>query len=209
MEKFDIYSFESILNSELNSQTISGRVLLDQFLVIDEDSRKTAAYLDHRYAPFYYHLGKHIKPENVMEIGFNLGLLSSSFFCSCKTAKLFFGFKEKFQEFNSFRIGSSNIKRKFKGKSDFYAGNVYDREFSEIISSVNWDLIFVNEETTYDKHLTYLDSVWTYVGEYGIIVADYIERHKPAKDAFFAFCESKNRKPVVFKTRYGTGLLQK
>ena len=90
MKKVDLQILETVLNTELDTQTISGRTLLDRFRVIDEDSRKTAPYLDHRYAPFYYYLGKHIEPESVMEFGFSIGLLSASFLTSCKTVKHFF-----------------------------------------------------------------------------------------------------------------------
>ena len=209
MKKFDIKFFESILNSELNSQKISGRILLDQFLLIDENSRKTAPYLDHRYAPFYYYLGKYIEAENIMEIGFSLGLLSSSFFSSCKNSKNFFGFKEISSEFNPIRIGKANIKRKFKGNAFYYIGKVYDQEFIDKSSSCFWDLVVVNEEVTYDQHLSYLETIWENVADYGLIVCEYINNHEPTKEAFFAFCESKNRSPLIFKTRYGTGVLQK
>lgn len=209
MKKIDIDRLAETINSELDSGAISGRVLLDRFCLIDENSRKTAPYLDHRYAPFYYHLGKHIDPLSVMEIGFTLGLLSASFFTSCKSSNRFFGYKENSPDFNSLRIGKANIKLRFKGESNFYIGSVYDQEFIDIFSPNLWDLVILNDETIYDKHLEYLDAIWPQISEHGFIIAEYIDRHIPARDAFFAFCESKNRKPLVFDTRYGTGLLQK
>lgn len=209
MEKIDIFDLQHKINKELNSQIISGKVLLDRFCLIDEDSRKTAAYLDHKYAPFYYYLGKYIKPKYFMEIGFNLGLLSGSFLTSCKTVESFFGYKEKDESFVPIRIGKANIKKKFKRHTDFYIGNFYNQEFIDIFLSNSFDLVVINDETSYDKHLEYLDTIWTNLSENGLIVADYINRHIPAKNAFFAFCESKNRKPIIFSTRYGTGILQK
>jgi hypothetical protein len=209
MEKFDLQDIVPILNKQLDLQLISGKTLLDRLSLIDESSRRTAAYLDHRYAPFYYHLGKHIRPECVMEIGFTLGLLSASFFTSCKTAKKFLGYKTSNSEFAPTRIGKANIKLRFKGEVNFYNGNLFDQEFLDIFSPNSWDVVILNDETVYDKHLEYLDFVWAHLSEHGLIIAEYIDRHIPAKDAFFAFCESKNRKPVVFDTRYGTGILQK
>jgi hypothetical protein len=103
MQNIDLLNLKLLVESDLNSQLISGRNLLDTLLVIDESSRKTAAYVDHRYAPFYYHLGKYIQPESMIEIGFDLGLLSSCFLKSCHTVKNFIGFKEKHR--NSFLIG--------------------------------------------------------------------------------------------------------
>lgn len=209
MKKIDLEWLSAIINSELDAGTISGRVLLDRLRLIDEDSRRTAPYLDHRYAPFYYYLGKHIKPLFVMEVGFSLGLLSASLFTSCKSAEMFFGYKENGPNFNPTRIGKSNINLKFKGKTNFHIGSVYDQEFIDIFSPNSWDLVILNDEATYDKHLEYLEAVWPKISEHGLIVAEYINRHVPAKDAFFAFCESKNRNPFLFETRYGTGLLQK
>jgi hypothetical protein len=209
MEKVDLEILVKTLNVGLDAQVISGRVLLDRLHVIDEDSRKTAAYLDHRYAPFYYHLGKYIKPKSVMEVGFDLGLLSASLLTSCKTVKLFFGYKSNGPNFIPTRLGKANIRLRFKGEANFYIGNTYDQEFIDIFSPNSWDLVILNDETVYDKHLEYLDAVWPNVSEHGLVIAEYIDRHAPAREAFLAFCESKNRQPAVFETRYGTGILQK
>lgn len=209
MQKVDLTSLAEKLTADLDTGAISGRVLLDRLRLIDESSRKTAAYLDHRYAPFYYHLGKYVVPEAVMEIGFDLGLLSASFFTSCKTAKTFFGYRETSPEYIPTRLGKANVGLRFKGEMVFYTGHLYDEDFLRIFSPNPWDLIILNDETVYDKHLEYLDAVWPHVSEHGLIVAEYIDRHVPARDAFLAFCESKNRQPAVFETRYGTGIMQK
>lgn len=209
MEKIDLKTLADTLNASLDGQTMSGRALLDRFRLIDEDSRKTAAYLDHRYAPFYYHLGKHVAPQSIVEIGFTLGLLSASFLTSCKTVKRYLGYKSSIPEFVSTRIGKANIKLTFKGEANFYIGNLFDQEFLDIFSPNSWDLVILNDETVYDKHLEYMDFVWPHLSEHGLVIAEYIDRHAPAREAFHAFCESRNRKPVVFETRYGTGILQK
>ena len=209
MDKIDLDELVVFLNDSLKKQTMSGRSILDRFRVIDESSRKTAPYLDPYYAPFYYYLGKYIKPKSLVEIGFDLGLLSSSFLTSCKSVEHFFGYKSSSEEFSSNRIGKSNIKQCFKGKANFYVGNIFDKEFFDIFSLNLQDLIIINDETVYDKHLEYLDVMWSNVSEHGFIIAEYITRHMPAKDAFLSFCESKNRKPAILATRYGTGILQK
>lgn len=209
MEKLDLCKLKQDIDNSLNGQIISGKVLLDRFRVIDESNRKSSVYLDHKYAPFYYHLGKYIKPLSMGEIGFDLGLLTCSFLTSCKTVKRFVGIKEPTSEFVSNRLGKANLRNVCKCESNFFIGNIYDEMTSEILSSQKWDLFIINEEFLYDKHLEYLDIVWSHLADEGIIVSEYIERHKPAKEAFFAFCESKNRQPVSFKTRYGTGIVQK
>jgi predicted O-methyltransferase YrrM len=209
MEKVDLKILSDKLNADLSSQIISGRILLDRLSVVDENSRKSPAYPDHKYAPFYYYLGKYFKAEKVMELGFSLGLLSSSYFTSNKSAEVFFGFREKSLDFASIRIGKRNIKQRFKGDTSFYVGNFFDQEFTEIADLHKWDLIFVNEELSYDKHLEYFDIAWDLLSENGILIMDYIGHHEPAKNAFYSFANSKNRDFVVFDTRYKTGVLQK
>jgi hypothetical protein len=209
MNQFDLEDIRDKLEDDLQKQVVSSRVLLDRLRLIDEDSRKTAAYLDPNYAGFYYHLGKYIKPQNVIEFGFNLGLLTGCLFASCKTVKTFLALNKTKEDFIASRIGRSNIKLRFKGKSIYYCGSLFDRDFDKHVSKKSWDLIIINDEAGYDEHLQYLDFSWNCLGENGCIVSDYLNRHEPAKSAFVAFCESKTRKPVFFKTRYGTGIVQK
>lgn len=207
MENFDFQAIEPKLKRDLEIGSISGRIILDRLRLIDEDSRKTAPYLDHKYAPFYYHLGKYIGPKSFMEIGFDLGLLSCSFLTSCKTVEQFFGYRD--EPSVATRVGKSNLKLRFKGRSEYYSGSMVNEEFQNCLSTSKWDLILINNETSYDKHLQYLDSVWSSTAEFGLIIAEYLNRHQPANEAFLAFAQSKNRKPIFFNTRYGTGIIQK
>lgn len=209
MEKFDLEELAKRVNESFLSQTISGRALLDRLAVIDENSRKTAAYADHKYAPFYYCLGKELKAESIMELGFSLGLLSSSYLFSNKFAKYFFGFREISNHYFSMRIGKSNIDKRFKGESNFYVGNLFDQDFLKIRNSRKWDLVFVNEELSYDKHLEYFDIAWDSMSENALLIIEHIGRHNPAKEAFVNFCSSKNRNFITFDTRYKTGIVQK
>lgn len=193
----------------LDNNKVSGRLLLDRMRLLDESSRKTAAYADPKYTPFYYHLGKVIDPTTMIEIGFNLGLLSSCFLKSCKTVRKYLGFQEKKEVYYSPRLGIANLRDNYKGEFDIYVGNPTDEEFTQKISPNSWDLVILNDEAGFDKHLLYLDLIWPYVSEQGIIVSEYVDRHTPAREAFSAFCTSKNRVPVSFDTRYGTAIVQK
>lgn len=197
------------LDKQLELGLVSGSLLLSKMRLLDEASRRSAAYCDHRYAPFYYHLGKFIRPESMIEFGFNLGLLSGSFLKSCKTVRDFLAFQPKKEGYYSPKLGRANVRDNYKNRLSVYVGSIHDEEFMAKISPNSWDLVILNDETVYDKHLEYLDFVWPYVSEGGLIVAEYIERHIPAKDAFFGFCDSKNRSPLVFDTRYGTGIVEK
>lgn len=209
MEKIEVQNLKEKINHDLRQQVIGGRALLDRFCVIDEESRKTPAYADPIYAGFYYHLGKSLQPQNVLEIGFDLGLLSGSFFISNKTTKRFLGFREKSKEFASVRLGRQNIKKVMKGQRDFYIGGLYDEEFHRLFGSCQWDLVILTDEAKYDKNLEYLDFVWSQISPQGVIVCEYLSRTPAVKDAFLAFCNNKSRDYAIFQTRYQTGLIQK
>lgn len=204
--------FETIaenLKRDLKDAKVAGQILLDRFAVISDLSRKAPAYLDNRYAPFYYYLGKYYNAINLMEIGFGIGFFSGCYLKSCKTVEDYLAFKPVKEEFFSFRIGKSNIKKVYKGNSDYYYGNLFDQEFSIKSSKKTWDLIFINLETTYDEHLQYLDYVYPLLSNQGLIVVDYLKANSPCHDSFEAFAMSKNRKIEYFNTRYRTGIIQK
>lgn len=201
MRKID-FKLKSDLDCLLKKQLISGKILLDRLGFLDESSRKAPAYTDPNYAPFYYHLGKFVFPKTFLSFNFSLGLLESSFLQSCRTVEYFFGFRSKSSEYYSTRLGNFNLGKKIK--KDFYIGNFRDDEFIDTISSKKWDFVLVNEESSYDKCLEYLEFIWPHIPEYGIIVGENLDNH-----AFLSFCESVNRNPFVFETRYRTGIVQK
>lgn len=196
------------IDHELSVQKICGKIILDRFCVIDESSRKSPAYIDPNFSVFYYHLGKFIEPHSMLELGFDIGLLSCAFLTGCKTVNKFFGVRENTQEFMSMRLGKQNIKRAMKGQRDFYMGSIYDNQIEPYLIG-GYDMILVTDEKNYDKQLEYCDFSWNNLNENGVVVFEYLDRNPASKKAFSAFCKSKNREGVYFKTRYGTGLMQK
>ena len=177
--------------------------------VITEESRITSAYNDSRYIPFYYWLGTLIQPKSLVEIGFRLGLFSANFLRGCKTVEKFLAFQEKTHEFYSPRLGISNVKDHYKGQYYVHIGSINDSVFEDKLKENEWELAIVNEEVGYDRHREYLDSLWSNLHPDGLIVMDYVTRHKPASEAYFDFCKSKNRTPTIVTTRYGVGLIRK
>ena len=85
MIKLELTEFKKALDSNLESRSVSGKVILDRFCVIDESSRRSPSYLDPNYSGFYYHLTKYVHPCSLLEIGFDLGLLSCTFLSACKS----------------------------------------------------------------------------------------------------------------------------
>ncbi len=204
----DLTELKKELEEKLN-KLLPSKVFLDRMRVIDEESRRTAAYNDPKYVPVYYWLGTFLQPKSLIEIGFRLGLFSATFLRACKTVERFLAFQEKTSEFYSPKLGKGNVKDHYKGPIDIYIGNINDAAFEAKMNEAEWDVAIVNEEVGYDKHREYLDVLWSKLHLDGLIVMDYVTRHKPAGEAYFDFCKAKNRNPTVIETRYGVGLIRK
>jgi len=208
MKQIELEYLKKKVDVDLKKQLISGRVLLDRYCMIDELSRKSPSYCDPNYAGFYYHLGKYISPNSLMEFGFDLGLFSACFMISCKTVKNYFAFRESDGSFFSERIGARNIRRSYKGNSKYHYGSIHDDIFDKVFEN-RWDMVIFSVEEKYDKQLQYFEFVWPYLNENAIMVCDNIRRNQATKDAFEAFAFSKNRESCFFNTRHGTMILQK
>jgi hypothetical protein len=196
------------LNDKLGKQ-LPSRVFLDNLRVIDEESRKSAAYTDPRYLPFYYFLGTKVTPVNLVELGFRLGLTSALFLKGCRTVQKFLAFQEKPEEYYSPRLGKANVKSNYRGDFHVHVGSVNDDAFMNRLQATGWDLAIVNEEVSYDKHRLLLDLLWAEMRREALIICDYVTRHRPTGQAYFDFCKSRNREPLVIETRYGVGIVQK
>jgi hypothetical protein len=200
---------ENIENS-LAKATISSRFLLDRLTVINEASRKSAAYQDPMHAPFFYYLGKYFRARNVVEFGFGLGLLSSCFFAGCETVDYFFAYEPLTEEYYHPRLGFSNIKKFYKGNFDFYQGKTTDERFLDKIAEFKWDLTLFNEEGLEgDSVASCYDLVWKNLSFDGLMVANYLSKNEKTKEVFETFSKMVGRKPVFFDTRYGIGVIQK
>lgn len=204
----NLSSLKSDLESKLQKRSVSSGALLNSFRMIDEGSRKSPAYQDPIYYPFYFYLGQFLKPKTLLEIGFNLGLTSCCFFKSCNTVENFLAFQHKTEEFYSLRIPKSNLKDVYSQKSDFYIGNFNDIDFYKKIESSSWDLIFVNDIYDHDKMKYVLDMLWNNLSEDGYIVVDRFG-DDVIKSSIENFSKVKNREHIVLKTRYLTGVIQK
>lgn len=199
----------SDVEKDLTAGVVSPRIILDSLRFIDEASRKTGAYVDPFYMPFYYHFGKYVFPENYVQIGFNLGLSSACFFKSCKSVKNFLAFQRRHEVFYSSRLSVKNVKNHYKNSFDFYHGGFHDKDFEQFLHKNKWDLVVVDERMTYDAHLGCLEVLWPTLNSNGLLVVDRVVSDQSAKDSFQNLCNIKNRKPFIIKTRYGTGIVQK
>jgi hypothetical protein len=205
----DLKEIKSFIEKKLKKQ-FSSRVLLDNMRMIDEDSRQSFAYNDSTYVWFYYWLGTLLKSESLIEIGFRLGLLSGNFLRSCKTVNNFFAVQEyQNSEYYSPRLAKGNVKDHYKNKLYIHVGDLEDDIFQANYKASSFQIAIINEEVGYDKHRYYLDFLWEQMEENGIIIMDYVKRHKPAMIAFKDFCSVKNKEFVIVNTTYGVGMLLK
>lgn len=195
--------------SKLSRGLIPGPAVLSRFRMLDEASRRSVAYTDPRYVPFYHHLGQAVKPRTVVEFGLRLGLCSGTFLRSCGSAEFFLGFQERADEFYSPRLAIHNIRQGYRGPAEVYVGRTDDREFVTKFRARPWDLVLVNEERGYDAHLAYLDMAWGGLTLDGTVLVEYVTTHSPAREAYHDFCKRVNRNPYIFPTRYGVGVITK
>jgi hypothetical protein len=200
---------KSYIEGKLKKQ-LPSHIFLNRMRVIDEDSRQSFAYNDHTYVPFYYWLGTILKPKTMIEIGLRLGLLSGNFLKSCKTVNKFVALQEdKSGEYYSSRLAKANIKDNYKGDLYVHVGVIDDEIFSTKLKSMEFDLAIINEETSYDRHRLYFDLLWPQMAGDGLIVVDYVEKHKSSSVAVKDFCVSINLEPIYINTTYGVALIRK
>lgn len=192
----------SELEKDLNKKVVSSNILLNDFGLADENSRKSGAYTDPSYIPFYYYLGKYVYPKNILELGFGLGLHSGVFLKSCKTVENFSAFQLKSDDFYPRRMAVKNISRVYRNQFSFYIGNLL--EISIDHGSLK-QLVLVNGNII-ENLLDALEVAWQSCALDGLIVVDGIVSKQTVFDDF---CISKNRSSFKFNTRYGVGIVQK
>lgn len=197
-------NFVESLKKDLKNEYMPSSALLSKFRVVDEGIRKTNTYLDSNYFPFYYHLGKYILCQNMVEIGLGLGFFSYCFLNSCKTVKNFVALTPQINA-----VTLKNIRTVYSENFETHIGKITDRAFEDKLKKHKWDLFFINDEVNYDIHLAYLSFAWQNLELDGYLVMDHVQSHPPAQEAYLNFCKIQRKDPVIFSTRYGTGLIQK
>ena len=202
----ELESLKIHIDTALKKEAVSSRTLLGRLAISNESVRKSSWYQDPLFIPFYYHLGKYVKPKNLIEIGFGSGFLSSCFLTSCKSVENFLAFENDSEPY-SLRLAKLNVKRNYKGIFNFYYGKVMDIAFIDSLFSC--ELALVHYESSLDDMRNCLDLLWENLKPNGLIAVDYLSKHEPAQEAFDTFCKIANRKPVFYDTRYKMGIVMK
>lgn len=198
------------LDKDLYNKIISPSVLLDNLIILNEQSRKTSAYVDPNNIPFYYYLGKHFKCKNLIEIGTGAALNSCCYFKGCKDVENFLAYQNKEKDFYSSRFAIKNINKNYKNNFEFYYGNLKDDDFNREIIKHEWDLVLFNENKfLYDDLLFILSKLWLNTSSGGLFVVNHLNSDEVVKNCFYNFCKIKNSENIVLNTRYGIGIIEK
>lgn len=209
MESLDPYQLKGDIEPKLRKGYVTSKILLARARFIDDASTKTSAFNDPAHFPFFYHLSNEFKPDTVVELGVGLGLRGACLVQGHKVKK-YLGQQVPYEGvFYSTRFARANIIDHCKGKINIHHGLITDPDFIDNLSIIEWDLAIISEESTYDRHIEYLDVLWNRVRLGGLIVVDYQDRHEPSKRALDDFCQIKKRDPVIVNTRYGVGMIQR
>lgn len=194
------------LKQDLKNRYVDHRALLSNLCVVDEKNRKSPIYQDPYYFPFYYHLGKYIKPKIILEMGMGVGFISSCFLKSCKSVESYIGFQQKTDEYYSPRLAIKNIKYNYDNEIKYIISDVNNKNFTDNLNKLN--LIFFNENIDYNKIRYQMDLLWNYLEPNGYIIINYYN-NDDTMQAVKDFSKIKNRDFDEYQTRYGTAIIQK
>lgn len=196
------------IENDLEKSIITTNILTSNFKFIDQLSKRSYSFNDNKYIPFYYYLGKYIKPQSILEVGIDLGFISSCFLKSCKTVEYYFGFQPKNDILWDEKLYKSNVKKNYKNNIETHYGKLLDKKFLEIIEEKKFDLAIINTKDNYDDLFTICDLIFINLNNNGYFVMDFIKQDKNKK-IFFNIANGYKKEYKVFDTRYGTGVIKK
>ena len=205
----NLRELKKLVNTDLSKYLITTQVLLGKFNMLDDAARNTVVCSDQSYFPFYYHLGKYIKPKNMVEIGFGVGLNSGCFMSSCETVEELF-VTQPVMETEVWRVGRTNIlkvNQKLRNNLKVAIGDFKDYE--AYISSQKWDLIFLNIPMKYDEYRYVLDVLWECLNFDAYMIVDKINSEDVCQKGFRELCKTKNGEYIELGTLYGSGIVKK
>lgn len=179
---------------------ISTEIILPNIKVLNSSSKQSPEFLDPKYLPFYYRLGKELNCKSAIQIGSKLGLVASSFLKGCKSIESWCFFDEIKPPIN---IIESNLK--INGCYDCFFNFPIDLNMD---TKILYDIAFLSQPYDSNKSLLYMKFLWEKIKSNSFFIVDYIFE-KNIGEAFQDFCAIKNRTPRIIKTRYGIGIISK
>jgi predicted O-methyltransferase YrrM len=198
----DLQELKTKLEENINQYApVPPKILMNRFCFLSDSSQFTQAFADRRYFPFFYYLGKLLKPTKLLEIGFGLGFVSGCFLQGCKTVNEFTAYQNNDEQFYSYRLGRRNILSVYKNKFSFVDSFKDLGEF---------DMVLVSGDNTLDKYRIELDMGWKCLTHGGLMVIDrVVYGTEVAKKVLPDFCKIINREALIVDSRYGTAIIEK
>lgn len=208
----DLSLYRDFLNEKMNNGMITPRIIFNNCAFLHENSKLTPAFYDNTWGTIYHYIGSIYKFKNICEVNFSLGLFTYALLGKKPDLENFVGFypkEDKQKLIVPYRLGKANIRKKSKKCSIYlHIGQLYDDDFINHLNKNLFDMLIFSEVNSYNKTLEMLDFFYPYVIESGFVAVEEYN-NKEVKEAMDAFCLSKNKTPYIFKTRYGTAILQK
>lgn len=196
------------LDIDLKKSLVGTSLLTSNLKFIDELSKKSSAYNDNTYIPFYYHLGKYLKPERLLEIKVDLGFTGSCFLKSCKTPEYYLGFQPKMEIPWNKNLYISNIKKNYKKELGLYYGKFLDKKFLDLVEEKKIDAAIINTKDDHDNLFTLCDFIYLNLSNNGYLIIDFIKNSRN-EEIFFNIANGYKKEYKVFNTRNGTGVIKK
>jgi len=158
-------------------------------------------FTDPKNFPFFYHLGKVSGAKSLAHIDVDLGLEDVCFIQGSKQFDRWMGYASTIYETKSAKLTWSNV-----GK---FCKNI-DRctelkDFDKFILK-KYDAIILSNPAHIEP---FRDIIWENLSRDGILIINKLNDNKKGFSMLEDFSKSVNRKPEIFKTRYGTGIIER
>lgn len=192
------------IQNDLDRQILTPRIFLGKCQTLD--GKDGVPFQDHSYLPFYYYLGKYIPAENLVNVGFGLGLPLTCYLMAYPPTLDMLALQDPDGEYYHPRMALKNIKTITKFVPRVFVGSFIDEDFQANLFAKKWQLIVVSERRGYDETLFVANTLYDALDDGGVLCVEGIQSPSVAK-AFDNFCAARNRDSFKIRSRYGNGLV--
>lgn len=192
--------------TRMSQSFLSPKALLSKMSILDDPIRTSSVYHDPNYLPFYFHLGRVLKPRSIFCLGAELGLQVGCLLEGCQDPQRVVCLQPPSEDTYSSRIAVSNIK--FVAGKHFPIslgiGTIND-DAAAAIKGYRFDLAMIVVSMPVDDLMESMDFCWSLLGDDGLMVVDMLD-DRNAGVVFEDFCKGRSIDHRTLKTRYGTGI---
>jgi hypothetical protein len=190
-----------LLNEKLDRAGLATAAILARVRFYNDADRIAPDFSATNYLPFYYHLGQQLRPSRMLFAGLGDGYTASAFLAGCTTLEGFTAFQAVTPAFYG-NIGRQNVREYFKGRFEFIYGD--DSKLDELLARKGWDLVVFAAGASIPQ----LQKTWENLETDALIAVDRLTADLHTS-SLQEFADLHKRTPVLFKTRFGLGILQR